>query len=77
MSDFYKITDNPGWVKNINNNSVLNADLSSLKKYKEDKQKNVKVRNIEQDVMNLKSDFNELKSDMTDIKILLTQLLNK
>ena len=76
MTKHLKIENTPGWVKDDYSKAVLNSDLNALQKYKENKQKSIKINNIESDMVNLKQEISNIKSDMTDIKNLLTMLIN-
>lgn len=75
MSDFLKIEDAPGWIKDSKNNAILNSDLSSLQQYKMNKKKHIQVDSMQKEVRNLKIELSDIKSDVSDIKNLLFQII--
>ena len=76
MSEFRKIEDSPGWVKNMSNRAVLNSNLEALNQHKLNKQKNLEFNEMQNEVKNLKTNIEELKGDITDIKQLLVQFIS-
>ena len=77
MSEFRKIEDSPGWVKNMSNRAVLNSNLEALNQHKLNKQKNLEFNEMQNEVKNLKTDIEELKSNISDIKQLLIEFVTK
>ena len=77
MSEFRKIEDSPGWVKNMSNMAVLNSNLEALNQHKLNKQKNLEFNEMQNEVKTLKTDIEELKSNLSDIKQLLIEFVTK
>jgi len=63
-----KIEDENQFLKNISNNSLINADIVALKEYKNKKRINQKVDGLHEEI-------NIIKSDIAEIKSLLVQLV--
>jgi hypothetical protein len=63
-----KLTDAPGFVKDLSNKAVVNTDGKGLSSYKLRRQK-------EEDMKNALDDINSLKSELSDIKSLLNQII--
>jgi hypothetical protein len=68
MVDFAKVQDSPGFVRDMSNKALLNADSSAILSYK-------KQRERRNDINEAMADINMLKNEMSDIKGLLMQLL--
>ena len=62
-----QVKDNPNLVRDERSNSILNTNLDELKKFKENRNENLK----------LSIEVNELKSEISDLKSLLNQVLSK
>jgi hypothetical protein len=62
-----QVKDNPNLVRDERSNSILNTNLDELKKFKENRNENLK----------LSIEVNELKSEILDLKSLLNQVLSK
>ncbi len=64
----YKIVkDDNSFVRDTNNNAIINVDNEALVAYKMRKKANVKLRN----------DVEDLKCDMQEIKNMLKKILDK
>ena len=63
-----KLTDAPGFVKDLSNKAVVNTDEKGLSSYRIRRQK-------EEDMKNAIDDINSLKSELSDIKNLLNQII--
>ena len=68
--EYLKVIDHPELVRDNKSKAILNNDLDSLNKYREERTFKMKL----QDVIN---DNEKIKSDITEIKNLLEQLLKK
>lgn len=62
-------TEDPSYIKDRVNGAVINRDVKSFNKFKEERN-----RILEQ--QRLANEVNQLKSDVTEIKQLLLQLVN-
>jgi hypothetical protein len=66
--DFLKIRDNDHLIKNANTKAILNTDSKSLNKYREERDKLIKLSKVVEDT-------DKLKEDVAEIKNMLRQLL--
>ena len=67
---YAKVKDAPGYVRDMQNNAVLNADVSALQAYK---RKRDKQREINDSI----SDINTMKQDINELKTLMQRILDK
>lgn len=67
---FISLENENRFVKNLNNNSLINSDIESLKEYKRKKESINKINDIS-------NELNTLKSEMSEIKNLLQQLVKQ
>lgn len=63
-----KLTDAPGFVKDLTNKAVVNTDGKGLSSYRIRRQK-------EEEMKSALEDINSLKSELSDIKNLLNQII--
>ena len=68
--EYLKVIDHPELVRDNKSKAILNNDLDSLNKYREERTFKMKLQNVI-------SDNEKIKSDITEIKNLLEQLLKK
>ena len=66
--EFFKIRDNDHLIKNANTKAILNTDSGSLNKYREEREKLIKLSRVIEDT-------DKLKEDVVEIKNMLRQLL--
>jgi hypothetical protein len=62
-----KIKDNPGLIRDMKNQAVLNVDTNALQAYKIKREKQKEVSEAVSDINNMKQDINELKTLMQRI----------
>ena len=67
---FVRLENENRFVKNLQNNSLINGDISSMKEYKNKKESINRINNISEEI-------NTLKSEMSEIKNLLHQLVKQ
>ena len=70
MEKFAKVIDHPDLKRDIHSKAILNADSTGLNKYKEERDKQLKINKV-------LSETEALKSDMDEIKALLKELLGR
>lgn len=68
--EYLKVIDHPELVRDNKSKAILNNDLDSLNKYREERTFKMKLQNVI-------NDNEKIKSDITEIKNLLEQLLKK
>jgi len=68
--EYLKVIDHPELVRDNKSKAILNNDLDSLNKYREERTFKMKIQNVI-------NDNEKIKSDITEIKNLLEQLLKK
>ena len=66
--EFYKVRDHVDLIKNSDSKAVLNTNARSLDKYREEREKLMKLSRVVEET-------DKLKEDMADIKSMLRQLL--
>ena len=64
---YAKVKDAPGYVRDMQNNAVLNADVSALQAYKRKRDKQKEINDSISDINTMKQDINELKTLMQRI----------
>jgi hypothetical protein len=64
---YVKVKDNPNFVRDMQNQAVLNSDLDGLKAYKLKREKQQEINSAVDDINNMKQDINELKTLMQRI----------
>lgn len=70
-SQFYKIKDKDNLIKNIDNSAVLNVDNESLNKYRDEREKLMKLSNVVTDNERLSREVAEVKQTLSEILDLL------
>ena len=77
MTDYLKVKDHPGLVRDKNSNAILNTDQTALNKYREERERLLKVKNAVEDTEILKREFAQTKQDINEIKQMLMKLMEK
>jgi hypothetical protein len=67
---FVRLENENRFVKNLNNNALINSDISSMREYKSKKESINRINSISEEI-------NTLKSEMSEIKNLLHQLVKQ
>ena len=62
-----KIKDNPGLIRDMKNQAVLNVNTNALHAYKIKREKQKEIYEAVSDINNMKQDINELKTLMQRI----------
>jgi len=70
-------TDDPNYMKNPENGSLVSTDVRAFKKFKLQQEQQEKIKIKENDLNNIKSEVSGLKNELGEIKDILKQLLNK
>ena len=68
--EYLKVIDHPELVRDNKSKAILNNDLDSLNKYREERTFKMKIQNVI-------NDNEKMKTDIAEIKNLLEQLLKK
>lgn len=71
MPEFHKIKDRKDLVKSTISNAVLNVDAQSLDKYREEREKLMRLANIAEDNQRLNREVTEMKQQLDEILSLL------
>jgi hypothetical protein len=77
MSDELVKTNDPNYMKNPENGSLVSTDVRAFKKFKLQQEHQEKLKIKENDLNNIKSEVSSLKDELGEIKDILKQLLNK
>lgn len=77
MTDYLKVKDHPGLVRDKNSNAILNTDQTALNKYREERERLLKVKNAVEDTELLKREVAQTKQDINEIKQMLMKLMEK
>jgi len=75
--DYLKVKDHPGLIRDKKSNAILNNDQIALNKYKEERDRLLKVKNAVDDTEVLKKDMAQTKQDINEIKQMLMKLMEK
>lgn len=67
---YAKVTDAPGYVRDLQNQAVLNSDSASLQAYKT-------KRGKQKELLGSINDINNIKQDINDLKVLMNRILEK
>jgi hypothetical protein len=67
---YAKVTDAPGYVRDLQNQAVLNSDSASLQAYKT-------KRGKQKELLGSINDINSMKQDINDLKVLMNRILEK
>ena len=76
-SQYVPVADNPGLVRDVGSQAVLNTDADQLTAYKKRRDIAVSQQNVVQTVQTLQSDINNIKSELTEVKELLVAFLKR
>jgi hypothetical protein len=77
MTNYIKVIDHPELVRDKESNAILNTDLKALNKYKQERDYQIKLKNLVKDNDQMKIDVNETKKEISEIKNLLLKVLEK
>jgi hypothetical protein len=77
MTDYLKVKDHPNLVRDKKSNAILNTDQTALNKYKEERERLLKIKNAVDDTEMLKKDMAQTKQDINEIKQMLIKLMEK
>jgi hypothetical protein len=77
MTDYLKVKDHPSLVRDKKSNAILNTDQIALNKYKEERERLLKIKNSVDDTEMLKRDMVQTKQDINEIKQMLIKLMEK
>jgi hypothetical protein len=77
MTDYLKVKDHPSLVRDKNSNAILNTDQIALNKYREERERLLKINNAVDDTDMLKKDMARTKQDINEIKQMLMKLMEK
>jgi septal ring factor EnvC (AmiA/AmiB activator) len=58
---YYKVQDNPGLVRDSNNNSILNIDQNAIKRHQYVMSQKERQQKVESEINTIKQDISELK----------------
>lgn len=65
MSDrFLKIEDNPDYVKDPENNAILNTNIHAVLEHKQKKKQAATIRRMEQEINTLKEELSKIKTHL-------------
>jgi len=67
---YARVTDAPGYVRDLQNQAVLNSDSASLQAYKS-------KRGKQKELLGSINDINSMKQDINDLKVLMNRILEK
>ena len=77
MPHYIKVIDHPDLVRDKESNAILNTDLNALNKYKQERDYQLKLKNLVKDNEQMKLDVIETKKEISEIKDLLLKVLEK
>jgi len=69
-SDFLKVINEPDLIREKDSKAILNTNTKELNKYKEEREKQLKLKSIA-------VEHDSMKTDIAEIKSLLRELLGK
>jgi hypothetical protein len=61
---FVKIEDNPDYVKDLENNAILNTNVHALIEHKQKKKQAALIRRLEQEINTLKEELHKIKNHL-------------
>lgn len=70
MTEFLKVKDSKDLIRQKQSNAILNTNTKELNKYKEEREKKIKLKKLIEE-------NNQMKNDIEEIKSLLKQLLGQ
>ena len=68
MENYIKVKDHPNLVRDSKSNAILNVDIESLNKYKQERDYLLKIKNVVKE-------HEQMKNDISDIKSMLLKLM--
>jgi hypothetical protein len=74
---YVKVKDAPGFVRDMQTNAVLNADVSALQAYKRKRNKQKELDNSFSEVSTMKTNINKMEHEIQEIKVLMQRILDK
>jgi hypothetical protein len=75
--DYIKVKDYPDLVRDKKSNAILNKDVDALNKYREERERLLKIKNAVDETPNLKKDLEQTKQDVQEIKLMLQKIMEK
>ena len=69
--EFYKITDHKDLIKNADSKAVLSVDSRGLDKYREERDKLMRISRVVEDTQRLNREVTEIKQSLGEILDLL------
>ena len=70
MENYIKVKDHPNLVRDSKSNAILNVDIESLNKYKQERDRLLKLNRVVEE-------HEQIKNDISDIKNMLIELMEK
>lgn len=70
MNEYIKVKDHPNLVRDSKSNAILNVDNAALNKYKEERERLLKINSMV-------DEHEQMKNDISDIKSMLIKLMEK
>ena len=61
---FLKIDDNPDFIKDMENNAILNTNLAAVVEYKAKRKQAAKILSMEQEINMLKEELQKIKTHL-------------
>jgi hypothetical protein len=61
---FLKIDDNPDFIKDMENNAILNTNLAAVVEYKAKRKQDAKILSMEQEINMLKEELQKIKTHL-------------
>lgn len=61
---FLKIEDNPDYVKDTENNAILNTNIHAVLEHKQKKKQAATIRRMEQEINTLKEELSKIKNHL-------------
>lgn len=75
MNNYIKVKDRPDLVRDKGSKAILNTDLSSLDKYKQERQRVIENRVLAEDYKNLKNEISDIRCTMNRVLELLDKVV--
>ena len=70
MENYIKVKDHPNLVRDSQSNAILNVDNIALNKYKQERDRLLKLNRVVEE-------HEQIKNDISDIKSMLIELMEK
>lgn len=71
MPEYYKIRDHKNLIKNADTKAVLNVDANALNKYREERERLMKLSHVAEENKKLSKEVSEIKSTLSEMLELL------